>query len=96
MLSKQRAESIANYLIRTNVSPSRIIYFGVSDREQASGNDTTQQRSMNRRVQIILTPLLPVETMQTAPQSQPETPAIKTIDEGEAIISPYPMTDYDL
>ncbi len=103
MLSKQRAESIANYLIRTGVSPDRIIYFGISDRQQVTGNETTQSRSMNRRVQIIITPMIPTSTaagaqeVQTAPPINTEAPVTNTEPgNDETEITPYPFDDYDL
>lgn len=77
MLSKQRAETVANYLIRTGVSFDRIIYFGVADRNPITGNQTTQQRSLNRRFQIIITPMLPVTEPAAAAQQQQKLPAQK-------------------
>lgn len=57
ILSGQRANSIANYLIRSGINSSRIYSHGVGDEAPVAPNTTTLDRSLNRRVELIISPL---------------------------------------
>lgn len=51
-LSKNRADSVARYLVSKGVSSSRIQTVGYGDRNPIASNDNEQGRSQNRRVEI--------------------------------------------
>jgi outer membrane protein OmpA-like peptidoglycan-associated protein len=56
-LSEARASSVARYLESQGVLPARIISRGAGESNPIASNDTAQGRSLNRRVEIILTPV---------------------------------------
>jgi outer membrane protein OmpA-like peptidoglycan-associated protein len=56
-LSEARANSVARYLESQNVLPARIITKGMGMTAPIASNDTPEGRALNRRVEIILTPL---------------------------------------
>jgi len=56
-LSVRRAQSVADYLIAQTVTPERIVVSGKGPDFPLAPNDTTEGRQLNRRVEIILTPL---------------------------------------
>lgn len=56
-LSEARASSVARYLESQGVLPARIVSRGVGEANPIASNDTAQGRSLNRRVEIILTPV---------------------------------------
>ena len=53
-LSKTRADSVVKILAASSNSPSRFISEGRADTEPVAPNDTSQNRALNRRVDIIL------------------------------------------
>jgi len=56
-LSEARASSVARYLESQKVLSQRIITRGAGPSQPIASNDTAEGRSLNRRVEIILTPL---------------------------------------
>jgi outer membrane protein OmpA-like peptidoglycan-associated protein len=56
-LSEARASSVANYLISQKVIPERIVTRGMGESQPIATNDTPEGRSLNRRVEIVLTPI---------------------------------------
>jgi outer membrane protein OmpA-like peptidoglycan-associated protein len=56
-LSEQRAESVARYLETREVLPARIVTRGLGPSQPVASNDTSEGRSLNRRVEIKLTPV---------------------------------------
>ncbi len=56
-LSQQRANSVAEYLKTQNVEPERILATGAGPGSPIATNDTVEGRALNRRVEIILTPV---------------------------------------
>jgi len=56
-LSVRRADSVGDYLKGQGVEPVRFIVTGMGPAEPAATNETAVGRSLNRRVEIILTPL---------------------------------------
>jgi outer membrane protein OmpA-like peptidoglycan-associated protein len=56
-LSVARANSVARYLESQQVLPQRIITRGMGETSPIASNDTAQGRALNRRVEILLTPL---------------------------------------
>ncbi len=57
-LSEQRASSVANYLTLQGLQPVRVSSFGVGERQPIATNDTPEGRAANRRVEILLTPVV--------------------------------------
>jgi chemotaxis protein MotB len=57
-LSAIRATDIARLLTSSGVEPSRITASGRSQYVPVASNDTPQNKAMNRRTEIILTPKL--------------------------------------
>jgi outer membrane protein OmpA-like peptidoglycan-associated protein len=56
-LSEQRAASVARFLETQQVLPARILARGVGPTQPITSNDTPEGRALNRRVEIILTPV---------------------------------------
>lgn len=55
ILSKQRAQIVANYLISKGISPDKIEILGLSSSNPIEENSTEKGRYTNRRVEITLT-----------------------------------------
>jgi len=53
----RRAQSVADYLIAQTVTPERIVVSGKGPDFPLAPNDTPEGRQLNRRVEIVLTPL---------------------------------------
>lgn len=56
-LSEARASSVSRYLQSQGVIPERILATGMGETSPMASNDTPEGRSLNRRVEIILTPI---------------------------------------
>ena len=56
-LSVARASSVARYLESREVLPQRIYTQGMGETRPIASNDTPEGRAMNRRVEILLTPI---------------------------------------
>jgi outer membrane protein OmpA-like peptidoglycan-associated protein len=56
-LSVRRAQSVASYLQSQKVLPERLLVRGMGEDSPIASNDTPEGRAMNRRVEIVLTPL---------------------------------------
>lgn len=56
-LSEDRASSVARYLQSRSVLPERIVTTGMGETRPIASNDTPDGRSLNRRVEIVLTPI---------------------------------------
>jgi outer membrane protein OmpA-like peptidoglycan-associated protein len=56
-LSDQRATSVARYLTSQKVLQARILTRGMGPNSPVASNDTPEGRALNRRVEIILTPI---------------------------------------
>ncbi|MEX0622998.1 MAG: OmpA family protein [Saccharospirillum sp.] len=54
VLSRQRAESVRNYLIQQGIASNRITAMGLSMNQPIASNDTAEGRQQNRRVEIII------------------------------------------
>lgn len=58
-LSRERAESVRDYLSSRGVSPSRVTVSGRGSHEPVASNDTEAGRAANRRVEIFLSEAAP-------------------------------------
>ncbi|MEN8205812.1 MAG: OmpA family protein [Pseudomonadota bacterium] len=56
-LSEARASSVASYLMSQKVIPERVVTRGMGESQPIATNDTPEGRSLNRRVEIVLTPI---------------------------------------
>ena len=56
-MSEARANSVARYLESQGIMPARIVASGAGESSPIASNATAQGRSLNRRVEIILTPI---------------------------------------
>jgi outer membrane protein OmpA-like peptidoglycan-associated protein len=56
-LSEQRASSVARYLMSQKVLSQRIQTRGMGPSSPIAPNDTAEGRALNRRVEIVLTPI---------------------------------------
>jgi outer membrane protein OmpA-like peptidoglycan-associated protein len=56
-LSVRRAQSVADYLMSREVMPERLVVTGRGQTQPIGSNDTPEGRALNRRVEIVLTPL---------------------------------------
>ncbi|MDJ0916791.1 MAG: OmpA family protein [Woeseiaceae bacterium] len=52
VVSEQRAEAVANYLLSLGVAESQLTWEGRGDREPVASNETWEGRNLNRRVTI--------------------------------------------
>lgn len=57
-LSERRASEVAKYLSSRGVSSSRILIWGRGESEPVAGNDTKAERARNRRVDIVVKPVV--------------------------------------
>lgn len=57
-LSEQRAQSVQSYLLNQNVRPVRMAAIGYGETRPIADNSTAAGRARNRRVEIILTPIV--------------------------------------
>ncbi len=57
-LSEKRAASVKNYLVLNGLQEVRVSAFGVGERQPIATNDTPEGRAANRRVEILLTPVV--------------------------------------
>lgn len=57
-LSEQRAQSVQSYLLNQNVTSVRLASAGFGETRPIASNETVEGRARNRRVEIILTPIL--------------------------------------
>jgi outer membrane protein OmpA-like peptidoglycan-associated protein len=55
-LSERRASAVANVLVASGVSPSRINIVGRGESQPVASNQTADGRAQNRRVEIVITP----------------------------------------
>jgi OOP family OmpA-OmpF porin len=51
-LTQERAHSVAEYLIKTGIDPSRLVARGYGEADPIASNDTQEGRAMNRRVEL--------------------------------------------
>ena len=56
-LSKQRAESVADYFRSRDILPGRLTTYGYGEDYPVASNDTKEGRALNRRVEIALVPI---------------------------------------
>lgn len=56
-LSRQRAHSVASYLISQGINQQRILTVGYGESRPIASNDTAAGRSKNRRVELTLIPI---------------------------------------
>ena len=54
-LSQKRADTVRDFLVQQGVSPSAISSRGFGEQEPVASNDTSTGRSMNRRVNLVVT-----------------------------------------
>jgi len=64
-LSSARAISVVRFLQQNGIDPSFLGATGYGEFRPISPNDTEDNRAMNRRVEIILIPILKTEEMST-------------------------------
>ena len=56
-LSERRAQAVQNYLLSSNVYPTRLSATGYGEAQPIAGNETAAQRQRNRRVDITIIPI---------------------------------------
>ena len=56
-LSNKRANSVALYLVSNNVNSNRVSSMGAGEGSPVASNDTEQGRTLNRRVELSVSPL---------------------------------------
>lgn len=57
-LSERRAQAVQQYLLSKGVIPERIQAFGRGESQPRASNATPEGRTLNRRVEIIITPIV--------------------------------------
>ena len=60
-LSEQRATSVQSYLLNQGVTPVRLAATGYGETRPIASNETADGRARNRRVEIVLTPIVEEE-----------------------------------
>lgn len=68
-LSQQRAQSVASFLTGRGVNSQRVLTWGRGESEPIATNDTAEGRAENRRVDIVIKPI--VEGQESAAFSEP-------------------------
>ncbi|MFZ1946249.1 MAG: OmpA family protein, partial [bacterium] len=53
-LSRERAQSVSNYLASLNVNPTRFSIMGYGESQPVATNDTAEGRQLNRRVEVAI------------------------------------------
>jgi outer membrane protein OmpA-like peptidoglycan-associated protein len=53
-LSENRAKSVYEYLIKNNISESRLSYKGFGESNPVATNKTDEGRQLNRRVEFVI------------------------------------------
>lgn len=53
-LSRERAQSVSNYLVGQGVAASRLTTAGYGESQPVAGNDTAEGRQLNRRVEVVI------------------------------------------
>jgi len=53
-LSNKRAKEVYDFLINNKVSPDRMFYYGKGSAVPIAPNDTEENRSKNRRVEVFI------------------------------------------
>lgn len=56
-LSERRASTVSQYLVGKGVTEQRMLIAGFGEMQPVAGNDTSEGRALNRRVEITLVPL---------------------------------------
>ena len=57
-LSERRANSVSSYLVNSGVQSVRLTAFGLGETQPIADNSTQAGRAANRRVEILLTPIV--------------------------------------
>ena len=57
-LSERRAKSVSGYFVAREVTPARVQTFGMGESDPVATNSTPQGRQQNRRVELVLVPLI--------------------------------------
>jgi chemotaxis protein MotB len=79
-LSTARAVEVVNFMIGSGMEPKRLSAAGYADQSPVAGNDTTENKAKNRRIEITLVPNLddlpPIDDAlkESAPASPSSTP----------------------
>ena len=58
-LSRERAEAIRSYLVRNGIDKVRVQAIGRGDRKPIASNETQEGRETNRRVEVVITKIMP-------------------------------------
>jgi chemotaxis protein MotB len=75
-LSTARAVEVVNFMISSGMEPKRLSAAGYADQSPVAGNDTTENKAKNRRIEITLVPNLddlpPIdEALKESPVAEP-------------------------
>lgn len=57
-LSEQRAQAVQSYFLQSGVNPQRLSSYGAGERQPRANNATEQGKQLNRRVEIIVEPVV--------------------------------------
>jgi outer membrane protein OmpA-like peptidoglycan-associated protein len=57
LLSEQRAQSVADFLIDAGINPARLVTVGYGIRYAIASNNTEEGQALNRRVEITIRPM---------------------------------------
>ncbi|MEM7766596.1 MAG: OmpA family protein [Pseudomonadota bacterium] len=57
-LSERRADAVQDYLVSQGMQPVRVATYGMGESQPIADNATAQGRAANRRVEILLTPIV--------------------------------------
>ncbi len=72
-LSQARADAVRNFLVQQGIPAERIASVGLGEDDPVASNETPEGRSLNRRVELVITgevigiPTAPAETRQPVP-----------------------------
>lgn len=57
-LSERRAKSVSSYFVAREVTPARVQTFGMGESDPVANNATSKGRQQNRRVELVLVPVI--------------------------------------
>ena len=85
-LSTARAVEVVNFMIASGMEPKRLSAAGYADQSPVAGNDTTENKAKNRRIEITLVPNLddlpPIdEALKESPVAEPAADAARAEQE---------------
>ena len=82
-LSGARARSILDYLIKKGVEPARLSFIGYGEYRPVASNTTAKSKQLNRRVEIVILPVMTKARQKEEAKSQSKIEKEKEVKEAK-------------